>query len=460
MERKSHGNPASTHDSNEGIYPREFPVALKSGRSPRSGTEISADLAYRQREVEPTEGGRVRWATKPGTVLAVHTYYQQRGGEDTVFDTEMEAMRNFGWDVHKLDASNFDLDQMSGAQKALGAMWSKSSAEKVRREIERVKPSIVHIHNFFPTLSPSVHWAAKEAGAAVVQTLHNFRLGCLNGAFFREGKMCTDCLGKPPVLGVIRRCYRDSLGASATVFGMLELHRARGTWHKAVDGFIALTGSARDRLIEVGIPADKLHLKPNMVYPDLPLGDGAGRYCLYVGRLTVEKGIPALMRAWESSPHLPELVVAGTGPLEPLVREAADRCANIRYVGLQPKAEVVKLMQAAGVLVFPSEWFENCPMVVLESLCVGTPVISSNLLTVKDLLSDGPHAHFFEPGKPDSIASTIANAIQSGVMAPGPRASARRRYEAAFEPKSNLAQLAEIYDASLLAASRGKAFLS
>ena len=394
------------------------------------------------------------WIESPGTVLVIHNYYQLRGGEDVGYETETSAMRSLGWNVHTLDVTNKDLDKVSPIKMSLNTLWNKEAAERVRQKIKEIGADVVHVNNFFPSLSPSIHWAAKKSGAAVVQTLHNFRLGCLNGAFYRDGATCLDCLGKAPIPGIIHKCYRDSLPASATVFGMLEIHRALGTWDKAVDAFIALTDTSRELLIRVGLPASRLHTKPGMLYPDYGVGTGDGGFCLFVGRFTVEKGVATLLQAWASDSELPDLVLVGSGPLEDKVREAAGTDSRIRLMGHMPKAEVIELMKHASMLVFPSQWMENCPAVLSESMSVGTPVVASSLGSTHDILSTGEHAHFFDAGDPKALAEAVSVAISSGQMAEIARISARRRFEAQFAPASNLAKLATIYDAALDASGR------
>ena len=393
---------------------------------------------------------RASWCDDPGRVLVVHHYYQLRGGEDIGFEVEVEAMRSIGWNVDTLFVENAHLGDNVGAKGAVNAIWSKSSAKLVHDAVQEYKPEIVHVHNFVPILSPSIHWAARRSGTAVVQTLHNFRLGCLSGSFFRDGDSCSDCLGKSPILGVQRRCYRNSLGASSVLFTMIELHRALGTWDKAVDAFIALTPSSRDLLVRMGIKEALIHVKPGMLYPDLGVGVGSGGYCLFVGRLTEEKGIQTLLNAWKRHEYLPTLIIVGNGPLESVVRNAAADDHRIQMVGHKSKRDVIGYMKGARVLIFPSEWFENCPMVVVESIAAGTPVVASDLGSVRDLLGRGAHSIFFEPGNSASLAHSVASYLDSDAQYNLSRISARARYEQQFSSSSNLERLGEIYDSAIL----------
>ncbi len=390
-----------------------------------------------------------QWSKNPGKVLVLHNYYQQRGGEDVAFENEVNAMRVAGWNVDTYEVSNDSVSKYSAGGLFVNTIWSADSGKALKCEIQRLRPDVVHIHNFFPLLSPSVHWIANQSGAAVVQTLHNFRLGCLSGSFFRNGKTCRDCLGKAPVLGVARRCYRGNLGASAALFSMLEFHRIAGTWKQAVDAYIALTGPSRDLLQEIGVPAHKVHVKPGVLFPDAGIGNGDGGYFLYVGRLTEEKGILTLLEAWESGEELPTLILVGTGPLEPVVREVASRCKRILPVGKVDATEVANYMKRARALVFASEWFENCPMVVVESMSCGTPVVSSDLPTIREMLGPGPHAHFFETGNSRSLLQAVRAFQAQSEIEEQVRLVARARFENAFSTAINIEKLSAIYDSAL-----------
>jgi glycosyltransferase involved in cell wall biosynthesis len=190
-----------------------------------------------------------------------------------------------------------------------------------------------------------------------------------------------------------------------------------------------------------------------MVFPAGEAGSGNGGFCLFVGRLTVEKGIRELLQAWQHAPQLSELVIAGSGPLEAEVTLAAETDNRIRFLGQQSKDAIRALMGSASLLVFPSRWFENCPMTILESLSVGTPIATSDLETVRDLLSTGPHVEYFDCDHVDSMATAIERVLQSSTF-PERRQSALRRFGEKFSSDSNLEQLASIYDSALAQANR------
>jgi len=387
-----------------------------------------------------------KWIESPGTVLVAHNYYQLRGGEDVTFETEVSAMRRLGWDVYTIECSNHEVDDSSKLKVAVQTTWNASMAARLQRKIEEVKPSILHVHNFFPVMSPSIHWTAKRNGVAVVQTLHNFRLGCIGGTLFRDGHICTDCIGKLPIKGVMHKCYRDSIAGSTVVFGMLAAHRMLRTWQSKVDVFVCQTESFRSQISQCGLPANKLKVRPAMLAPDPGIGDGTGDYCLFVGRFSPEKGLLSLLKAWELDPGLPALVLVGSGPLELEVKDLANRDPRIRTTGQLQKEEVFKLLKDAKALVFPSEWFETFGLVLLEAIACGTPVATSDVGTPHDILGDGPHVEYFERGNPASIAAAIQRLIGDSDSTGARRKSARSLFEERFEESKSMASLAEIYD--------------
>lgn len=167
-----------------------------------------------------------------------------------------------------LQSSNNDVIH-HGVRQTASSLWrapfNREVYRQVRETVRAFRPDVVHVHNFWYALSPAVHAAARAEGAAVVQTLHNFRLLCVNALLFHQGRPCTDCLGQSAGLGVLRRCYHDSALLSALVWRMIHHNRRRGTWENDVDAFIALSRSSRELFVAGGLPAEKITVKPNFV---------------------------------------------------------------------------------------------------------------------------------------------------------------------------------------------------
>jgi glycosyltransferase involved in cell wall biosynthesis len=378
----------------------------------------------------------------------LHNRYQIPGGEDMAVRQECAMLRAAGFTVDLLEANNDAIG--SAAQKIKAAIqvpYSFSARQMVSDRILAFRPEIVHVHNFFPTLTPSVYDACRGAGVPVVQTLHNYRLMCANGLLFREGHVCTECLGRTFPLPAIRHgCYRDSRLGSAAVAAMIGIHRIRNTWIQRVDRFIALTEFARGLFAtEAGIPREKIAVKPNAA-PDPGLGNGSGGYALYVGRFSREKGIEIVLEAATQESGLGiALKVAGSGPLQAKV-EAAQSAGRLEYVGWQDPDGVRRLMLQARVLLIPSLCFEGLPMVVPEAFGAGLPIIASRIGALATLVEDGANGLLVEPGNPAALASAVRRIASDGRLESELRRGARQTYEALYRPEVNVRLLQQIYE--------------
>ena len=255
-------------------------------------------------------------------IVVAHNFYQQPGGEDQVYHAEVALLREFGHDVVPFEVHNDAVAGMGKLGLAKATVWNGEVAGRLGEVVWRARADVVHFHNTFPLISPAAYYAARRAGAAVVQTLHNFRLLCPVALFYRDGKPCEDCLGKPLAWpGVVHACYRGSRATTAVTAAAVATHRAAGTFQNAVDAYVCLTDFARDKFVAGGLPPGKLHVKPNFVHPDPGPRRGGDGSAVFVGRLSEEKGVLPLLAAWE---HLDvPLTIIGAGPL-------ADRVPRLR----------------------------------------------------------------------------------------------------------------------------------
>lgn len=384
-------------------------------------------------------------------ILFAHNRYQNLGGEDLAAKVEMELLERHGHTVDLLEVDNAEIVGFAGrAKAALGAVYSPISKKRLAARIESFEPSIVHIFNFFPLLSPSIHYACREAGVPVVQKISNFRLICPSGLLLREGRVCEDCVGKIiPWPGVLHACYRDSRAGSAVVATMLATHRLLGTWEKVVDAYIARTSFSRDKLIEGGLPADKIAIIPSFAPDPGSSGDGSGRFALFAGRLSPEKGIATLLSAWDRLNGLPfRLKVAGDGPLR---KEVTRRAAGgrIEYLGVLSREEVQALMREAAFLVFPSVCYENFPLAIVEAFASGLPVVASRLGAMAEIIEDGRTGLHFRPGDPEDLATKIEWVAGHLAEMARMRCEARAEYLLRYTPERNYQLLMEIYDRAI-----------
>lgn len=374
-------------------------------------------------------------------ILVVHNAYQWRGGEDTVRNAEIEMLRNGGQHVETYDRDNANINDMPRVVAAKETLWSSKTTADVRARIREFRPDLIHAHNSFPLVSPSLYWEAARAGVPVIQTLHNFRLLCPQAMFLREDRVCEDCLGKLPWRGVVHRCYRDSAAQSAVVATMLGVHRAVGTFNRKVTRYIALNRFCRDKFIEGGLPAERISIKPNFVAVSVAAYDEAPRSgALFVGRLAREKGIKVLLEALRLLPHR-HIDMIGVGPMQAEV-EAHDQ---VRSLGAQTHPDVLSAMRRAAYLVLPSVWHEVMPLSVVEAFACGLPVIGSRSGALRELISDGLTGLLCEPGDARDLADKMAWADAHPAAMQEMGRNARADYLDKYTPERNFEQLMAIY---------------
>lgn len=336
-------------------------------------------------------------------------------------------------------------DRWAKVRTAWRAVYSTAARRQVAAEIERFRPDVVHVHNFFPLLTPSVYDACRAAAVPVVQTLHNYRLMCVNTQFLREGRVCELCLGKAvPWRGVLHACWR-SRWASGAVAAMLAAHRVLRTWTDKVDRYIALTDFARGKFIEGGLPAQKIVVKPNFVHPDPGVGGSRGGYALFVGRLVPEKGVTTLLAAHERLAGRIPLKVLGQGPLVDQVCTTACRTPGLDLVGQQRPEQVLAAMKEARVLIVPSIFYESFPMVIAEAYAVGLPVVASRLGSMSSLVVDGRTGLQFRRGDPDDLATKLVWLWSHPHQCDAMRRGARREFEEKYSGARNHEMLMDIY---------------
>jgi glycosyltransferase involved in cell wall biosynthesis len=379
-------------------------------------------------------------------ILSVHNTYQKPGGEDQVFAQEGELLRNHGHQVLLYQASNDEVNGVNPLVLLGNTIWNRQKYEDLRGLLRRERPDVMHVHNTFPVISPAAYYAANAEGVPVVQTLHNYRLLCPSATFFRDGRVCEDCLGHSiPLPGVRHSCYRGSRMATAATAAMLATHNLKHTWSKAVSAYIALTGFARDKFIEGGFPAGKIFVKPNYLQSDPGQGEGNGHYALFVGRLTPEKGISTLLDAWRQIGSALPLQIAGDGPVAPEVEKAAAESDSITWLKWVPRAEILERMKKASVLILPSTWYEGFPMIIAEAFAVGLPVIASNLGSMATIVDHQRTGLHFLPGDAGDLAEKVRWFLDHPDLTARMRADARREYEARYTAETNYRLMMEIY---------------
>lgn len=346
------------------------------------------------------------------SILIVHNRYLQRGGEDNVVEQEINTLSKQGYVVRSLFLHNQQVKPSvsSVVTTPLRLFFNLSSFLAVYRRVRKYKIDIVHVHNFYYNASPSVFWAAKMAGAKTVYTLHNYRLFCLNGLFFYNGTTCTNCLNKMSFRdGIQRKCFKGSALYSRALAASQMFHRNMRTWNRKVDRFLTINRLMYDSLLLLGIPEEKIRLKANYI-PDLsnhpvsPIQDRKDFY-LFAGRMSEEKGIQHLIKAFKQTKRPLRLV--GSGPLRDWILTQTDD--NISYYPAVERSELMSWFSQCKAFVFPSIWQEGQPMTIIEAQSTGAIIIAGRSATTEQMIQEGETGHFYEAGNAESLNAVLTS---------------------------------------------------
>lgn len=381
-------------------------------------------------------------------ILQLHNLHKAGGGALHVMEQEAELLSSAGHDVDQLLEPAATTSGQGALRMGAASIWNSAASRELSTKIGQFDPDVVHVHTPFPTMSPVVFRTARRLGRPTVTTVHGYRYSCVGGLCLRDGNPCEDCVGsKLKLSGIRHKCYHGSVAASTTLTISLVTHRALGTFSKDVDRYIALTDFTRELLIRDGFPADKVIVKPNAVPdPGHPVPQSERKpYALFVGRLTEEKGVRTLLNAWSSVATGVQLYVAGDGPLGEIVVEAATANPSIHALGWCAPEKVTELMAHASITIVPSEWYEAGPLVILQSLAAGTPVLTSDLPNLCDSLRANGAGRAFVTRDPDSLASIASEMLSHESERQEMGVRARVLYERQHTPSRALESLESIY---------------
>jgi glycosyltransferase involved in cell wall biosynthesis len=359
-------------------------------------------------------------------------------GENQVVDDEVRLLERAGHAVRRWEPSPETAGALSLLRTGAGTVWSRPAARELRMLLDESGAEVLHCHNLFPSLSPAVLRAADDQGVAVVVTLHNYRMLCLPADFLRDDRVCEDCLGRAPWRGVARRCYRDSLMGSAALATSLTLHRALRTFDRP-KLFLAVSEFVRAKHVAAGMPPDRIRVKSNFAWP-CARREGAGSYFLFVGRLSREKGLEQLLRAWTGVGA--RLVVVGDGPERARLLEMAP--ATVEFAGSLPREKVDECLRDARALLVPSICYEGQPRTILEAFAAGVPVVASRMGGLPELVADGVSGRVVEPHEPDQWREIVAGLSDDAeVLRLGD--GAFEQWRRSFSPTSTLDALESAY---------------
>jgi glycosyltransferase involved in cell wall biosynthesis len=392
-------------------------------------------------------------------IVVAHNYYgsENPSGENNAVDFEIGMLRRYGHDVTTFNRHSDEIRsrRWTGAIRGgLAVAWNPFEASRFRKVVSAAKPDVVHVHNTFPLISPSIFWALGN-GAAAVLTLHNYRLFCAAAMLMRDGQPCTKCLDESSVLSGLRfGCYRNSRIATLPLANSIALHRAIGTWQKKVNAFIAFTEFQRQKLVAAGLPASRLHVKPHAVsgMPQPVSWDLRDDSVVYVGRLTPEKGVEHLIRAWiELGDDAPRLRIVGDGPLRPFLTQlvAEGRARNVTFLGTVAPNLAVEEISRAKLVIIPSTGFEGFPLVLLDALAWGTPCAVSNLGSLPTIVEHGGNGLVFEPGDFRAISKLIRLVWRDTEQLKRLSVGARKTFAEQYTEEINHRRLMDIYSAAI-----------
>jgi glycosyltransferase involved in cell wall biosynthesis len=375
-------------------------------------------------------------------ILQVHTAYRETGGEDQVVSTERRLLRDAGHDVVTYTATNPKGPTAAAAFAA--APLNPAASRRLVHAAESFQPDIAHVHNTWFALSPMAVTALHRSGVPVVMSLHNYRLVCAAATLFRDQAPCVDCVGTHPWHAVRHRCYRDSAPQSAVAATTIALHARRRTWHRDVDRFLALTEFGRQQMVDGGLPGERITVKSNSVDDPGPRNQppSASNDVLFVGRLSEEKGIRTLLRAWSDQRSDLRLRVIGTGPLEPELHQHRD--PSIEFLGALPGHQVLTTLLTARALVFPSISFEGQGLVALEAAAAGLPVIHSDLGAMAGLFEPSSDDLRFPAGDVGALARRIEGLADDQVVDTSGSLT-RQRFEERYTHAQALRRLEAVY---------------
>ena len=386
-------------------------------------------------------------------IMIVHSRYRSAApsGENRVVDQEREALAALGHEVELFERHSDDIGKWSAARRAAlpaAVVWNGQVRRELRQVLRAGRPDVVHVHNTFPMLSASVLYACKDIGVPAVATLHNYKLACASGDFFRDGAVCHDCATGVPTGALRHGCYRGSRVATAPVALSLTVHRK--TWRTLVSAYACISASQRDLLQRIGLPPERIFVRHNMVPGSSIQRPAKQPAVVYAGRLDEAKGVPVLMAGWDrylselSHPGL-SLVIAGSGPLEDAVRSWAATRPSVRVVGRLSPDACAKEVAAARAVLLPSAWEETFGLVAVEAMSLGVPPIAAAHGSFPELITDEVDGVLFRPGDPASLAAVLMQADNNEELFEEYGVRARKTYEQRFNPADSIAGLLAIY---------------
>ncbi len=406
-------------------------------------------------------------------ILHVNKYLYRRGGAEAYMDDLAALQRGAGHDVEFFGMAHpqneprtyerhfpsyLELEpppaSLPGKLRGVGRMiWSTSARRGIEEVVVDFAPDVVHLHNIYHHLSPSILGPVEGRGIPAVMTLHDYKLACPTYRFLDHGRICEACLGGHFQQAVLRRCKDGSLTASSAMAFELFLHTATHAY-EGIRLFVCPSRFLAEKMAAAGVYPERLRVLRHFVETDgVPVKERAGGPVLFAGRLSHEKGVDTLIEAVGRLPGA-ELHVAGDGPDLPRLESLAGRVADgrVRFHGRVPKERLRVLFRESSVVAVPSRWYENQPLIVLEAFASGLPVVGTRLGGIPELVSPGVDGDLAPPDDADALAASLEPLLADPERALAMGRAGRGKAEQEFSPANHLAGLQRLYDEASAAA--------
>ena len=386
-------------------------------------------------------------------VVLVHNRYRSAApsGENRVVDQEAAALADLGHEVTRFERSSDEIERWPRAKQAslpARVVWSREAHRGLTAVLGEHRPDVVHVHNTFPLLSPAVLYACRDAAVPVVATIHNYKLACASGDFFRNGSVCHDCADGLPAPAVRHGCYRGSRVATAPVALAMSAHRR--AWRSLVSAYVFISAAQRDLLTGLALPPDRVFVRHNLIPRRSAPAVAREPSVVYAGRLDEAKGLRLLMAGWDRYRATAgdtglRLVIAGSGPLEREVAAWASARPSVQMVGQLASERCSELISRARAVLLPSAWEETFGLVAIEAMALGVPPIASGHGSFPELITPEVDGVLFQPGDPAALAQAVADAQAHPEQFWNYGEKARKTYEQRFDPQHSAERLLEIY---------------
>lgn len=372
-------------------------------------------------------------------ILIIHNKYKLRGGEERVVENESKILSSDGNKVFIYTRDNRELDSYSFIKKirlSFDIIYSFKTIKDIEAILKENKIDVIHIHNLFPLISPSILYLAKKMKIPVILTLHNFRLIGGNPFLMRKGSINEESLkDKNPFSEIKYKSYNNSY--LATFFLALSLWVNKKAFHNYVDKYIALTDFAKRKFIQGGFPAEKIEVRPSSLSNFRKINSKRHLKAIYVGRIAKEKGIATLLEAWKDLDY--PLEIYGDG------KTRIKSTENVKVMGLKPLSEIKKIMGESAFVIIPSEWYENLPNVLLEAYSTSTPVLTSDSKNLKDLVEKPKAGITFKMGNSVDLTEKAKYLFKNNKVRDKLGENAFKEYLKKYTPEKGYESLIKIY---------------